>query len=96
MLKLRFMQITTFTYLLLTVSFQLHIVDMAGTDAIGNPSCSFKSIPHIAGANLMKMNIEQFLLCLMSKSLVCDKLKERLNPFLFYLDGDLTTQNIIR
>lgn len=69
---------------------------MAGCDVPGNATCKFKSRSHVAKANLTKMSIEHFFLCLMSKTMVADKLKERLSPMLYYLDGDLTTQSDIR
>lgn len=69
---------------------------MAGCDVPGKPSCSFKSRSNVAKANLIKMGLEQFFLCLMSKTVVCNKMKERMNPLLYYLDGDLATQSDIR
>lgn len=69
---------------------------MAGSDVPGNLSCQFKSVSSIAGANLLKMGLEHFLLCLMSKSLICDKLKERMNPLIHYLDGDFAHRSLVR
>lgn len=69
---------------------------MAGCDILGNLTCYFKDRTQVAQANITKMVIEQFFLYLMSKKMACDKLKERMNPLIKYLDGDLTTQSDIK
>lgn len=76
--------------------FQIHIIDMAGSDVPGNKSCNFKSLRHITRANLTKMTIEHFFLSMRHKTLVCDKLKQRMSPLIYYLHEDLSRQSDIR
>ncbi|KAJ8928468.1 hypothetical protein NQ314_018973 [Rhamnusium bicolor] len=78
------------------ITSRLHIIDMAGVDTVGNISSLFKNAHEIGRANIIKTNLEEFLLCLMKNVPMHIKTKERTNPLIYFLGSDLSNESILR
>ncbi|KAJ8938620.1 hypothetical protein NQ318_012451 [Aromia moschata] len=76
------------------VQSRLHIIDMAGVDTVGNTSSIYKYPPDIGKANIIKTNLEQFVLTLKKNVPFYTRLKERTNPLIYYLGNDLSNESI--
>jgi hypothetical protein len=75
---------------------QLHVIDLAGADTVGNFSCLFKNHQEIGAANLAKTQLEQFFLVLCSDIPEHIKVKQRINPMIQYLGDSLNKNSILR
>ncbi|RZC33974.1 Kinesin domain containing protein [Asbolus verrucosus] len=75
---------------------KLHIVDLAGTDTMGNFSCFFKNPHEIGRGNLAKTQLEQFFLVLSADIPEQIKVKYRLNPIIQYLGTSLSNSSVLR
>lgn len=81
---------------LFKITFQLHIVDLAGADVYGNISCSYKELLDVANGNLAKSQLEQFLLILCEDIPSHILSKYRLNTLIYYLRDSLNNHSILR
>ncbi|CAH0554585.1 unnamed protein product [Brassicogethes aeneus] len=77
-------------------SSKIHVIDLAGTDSFGNESCGFKSIKAVGSANLIKSNLEAFILYLCDNLPEIIKVKYRMNPLIKYLGSSLSNETILR
>ncbi|XP_060529875.1 kinesin-like protein KIF9 isoform X2 [Cylas formicarius] len=75
---------------------RLHIIDLAGNDYAANRGRFSKRSNQIGGANVTKSNLEQFVICLRENTQHSVKLKYRSHCLLYYLDGDLSNNNMLR
>ncbi|XP_072377541.1 uncharacterized protein [Diabrotica undecimpunctata] len=78
------------------VKSRLHLIDMAGSDTVGNLTCVFKTKGEVGSANLAKTSLEQFFLCLVEKSQKAIKSRLRTNPLIFFLKDDLNVSSALR
>ncbi|XP_050500073.1 uncharacterized protein LOC114344107 isoform X2 [Diabrotica virgifera virgifera] len=75
---------------------RLHLIDMAGSDTVGNLTCVSKTKREVGSANLAKTSLEQFFLCLVEKSQKAIKSMLRNNPLIFFLKDDLNINSALR
>ncbi|CAH1156018.1 unnamed protein product [Phaedon cochleariae] len=75
---------------------RIHLIDMAGADTLGNSSCILKNPADVGSANLFKLNMELFFLCLMGKIPELIRVKQRISPLTYFLGGDLSNQSTMR
>ncbi|XP_030753639.1 kinesin-like protein KIF9 isoform X2 [Sitophilus oryzae] len=71
---------------------KLHVLDLVG-NAYAKSSATHKEAKTIGQANVIKSELEQFVLCLTENMPERIKVKQRTNVLLHYLDGDLSNRH---
>lgn len=69
---------------------------MAGNDTCADITKFYKNPKEIGLANITKSQMEQFILCLKENIPENIRVRQRTNTLLYYLDGDLSHNSILR
>lgn len=75
---------------------KVHVIDLGGSDNLGNDPSSHKNLIELNNANLTKTNLEQFMLLLIKNDLTCISVKRRINVLLQYLSDAFNNHSVLR